>query len=432
MNDGPVRVFLTAATQDEMNAMYGVFLGDQGGRVFVASMATSLATLRETLPRIRSEVVVFDVGLMSGQPESDVTAFLESGLDQAVAVVLLPLALEHLRGTLVSLSRVREVLTKPVNYAELINRVHGVGLSHRAATCTVAPAQGYVHVTDSPAQAVAGQRVFAVYASKGGTGKTTVALNFAYRLQQAGIRTCLMGFDIPDDVGSILGMRRTPNSLNFYRRPGRDGFAASIQRKDGLEVVLSPNDHVEAARIEERRPDDEASIARLVEAARNHHPPYGAIVMDLPPTETEWSIQPLLRANTVILVLQPSVSDEIKLIDTVRLLTGVLDERYRIPKEAIYAVLNGVTEDDNITPQAVQEVVASKLNGYAPPVIGVIPWHSQVRPLQNRGVLPVTRIDEFTSNIDRMVDFFYQDLLGRSARARRKPIGLFGLKVRFT
>ena len=238
-------------------------------------------------------------------------------------------------------------------------------------------------------------------------------------------------------AGVAVAIRVSDGAPVFFRqrRPGLDGCTARIQRKEGLEGVLSPNDQVEAARIEGRRPDEDGSIVKLVEAARNHHPPYGAIVMDLPPTETEWSIQPFLRANTVILVVQPSIPDEIKLIDTVRLLTGVLDERYRVPKEAIYAVMNGVTDDDNITPQAVQETVAGHLDGYAPPVIGVIPWHSQVRPLQNKGVLPVTRIDEFTVGIDRMVDFFYKDVLGQEAKARRKSKGVWGLgglKVRFT
>lgn len=257
-----------------------------------------------------------------------------------------------MRGALRDIHTVREVLTKPVNYGELITRVYQVGISERAATAAVSPAQAYM--ASAPAgrggTAVAGMKVFAFSASQGGTGKTTTAINFAYRLNQVGIRTCLMGFDVPDDVGAILNLPRAPNSLNFFRRPGRNGFAASVQEtKYGMDVVLSPNDHVEAARISQRKPDEEGSIARLVEAARDHHPPYAAIVMDLPPTETEWSIQPMMRANTVVLVVQPSVPDEVKLIETMRLLTGVLDPRYRVPQNAIYAVLNGVTDDDNIT-----------------------------------------------------------------------------------
>jgi len=344
---------------------------------------------------------------------------------------------ETMRGAIRDIYSVREVLTKPVNYSELINRVYQIGVSERAATAAVAPAQSYLAASVQAGRGgvgVAGMRVFAFSASKGGTGKTTTAVNFAYRLNQVGIRTLLMGFDVPDDIGVILGLPRQPNSLNFFRRPGRSGFAASVQEtKYGMEVVLSPNDHVEAARIAQRKPEEEGSIARLVEAARDHHPPYAAIVMDLPPTETEWSIQPMMRANTVILVVQPSVPDEVKLIETVRLLTGVLDERYRVPKEAIYVVLNGVTGDDNITPQIFQEAVREYLNGYAPPVLSTIPFQSRVRPLQNRGVLPVTSLDDYGRAVDHMVDFFYRDALGKSASAAAgRHRSLLPIKLKFT
>jgi cellulose biosynthesis protein BcsQ len=205
------------------------------------------------------------------------------------------------------------------------------------------------------------------------------------------------------------------------------------ETKYGIDVVLSPNDHVEAARISQRKPDEEGSIARLVEAARDHHPPYAAIAMDLPPTETEWSIQPMMRANTVVLVVQPSVPDEVKLIETMRLLTGVLDPRYRVPQNAIYAVLNGVTDDDNITARLLQEAVAKYLNGTAPPVITTIPFQSRVRPLQNRGVLPVTTLDDYSRAIDHMVDFFYKDVLGQSASAAAgRKRNLLPVKLKFT
>ena len=184
MTNNAVRVIISAATQDEMNEMYSTFLGDQGGRITVASMAPTLPILEDVLQRVRAEVAVVDLELMAGRPEGDITTFLETRLGEAVGIVLIPLGMEALRGTLTSLSRVRQVLTKPVAYAELIHVVHQVGVSDRAATYAVAPAQSYVRVTDSPAQAVAGQRVFAVCASKGGTGKTTVALHFAYQRER--------------------------------------------------------------------------------------------------------------------------------------------------------------------------------------------------------------------------------------------------------
>ena len=332
-------------------------------------------------------------------------------------------------------------MSRPRNW--LAVRVYQIGVSERAATAAVAPAQAYLATSAPPGRGgtgIAGMRVFAFSASKGGTGKTTTAVNFAYRLNQVGIRTCLMGFDVPDDIGAILGLQRQPNSANFFHRPGRPGFDSSVQHtKYGIDVVLSPNDHVLAARVAQRKPEEEGSIARLIEAARDYHPPYAAIVMDLPPTETEWSIQPMMRANTVILVVQPSIADEVKLIETIQLLTGVLDERYRVPRNAIYAVLNGVTDDDNITAQIFQEAVRGFLrdtqgrDGYAPPVITTIPFQSRVRPLQNRGVLPVTHLDDYSRAIDHIVDFFYRDALGTSASlAAGRKKSLLPIKLKFS
>jgi cellulose biosynthesis protein BcsQ len=423
--------------------MYPAFLADPG-RVYVATMATTVSLLEDNLRQQGLEVAVLDADLLIERGERGLLDFLNTRLGEAVAVVLISPQQENMRGALRDIHTVREVLTKPVNYGELINRVYQIGISQRAATAAVSPAQAYM--ASAPAgpfdklragrggTAVAGMKVFAFSASKGGTGKTTTAVNFAYRLNQVGIRTCLIGFDVPDDVGAILNLPRTPNSLNFFRRPGRSGFAASVQEtKYGMDVVLSPNDHVEAARISQRKPGEEGSIARLVEAARDHHPPYAAIVMDLPPTETEWSIQPMMRANTVILVVQPSVPDEVKLIETMRLLTGVLDPRYRVPQNAIYAVLNGVTDDDNITARLLQEAVAKYLNGTAPPVITTIPFQSRVRPLQNRGVLPVTTLDDYSRAIDHIVDFFYKDVLGQSASAAAgRKRNLLPVKLKFT
>jgi cellulose biosynthesis protein BcsQ len=426
-----------------MNQMYPAFLADSG-RVQVATMATTPDLLRANLRQTGLEVAVIDADLLIVEGERRLLDFLNREMGEVVALVLISPRQENMRGAIRDIHTVREVFTKPVNYGELITRVYQVGVSERAATAAIAPAQAYM--ASAPVgrggTGVAGMKVFAFSASKGGTGKTTTAINFAYRLNQVGIRTLLMGFDVPDDIGSILGLPRNPNSLYFFRRSGRPGFSASVQQtRYGMDVVLSPNNHVEAARIAQRKPQEEGSIARLVEAARDHHPPYAAVVMDLPPTETEWSIQPMMRANTVVLVVQPSVPDEVKLIETIKLLTGVLDERYRVPKEAIYAVLNGVTDDDNITAGELQEAVAEFLkkdshalgkDGYAPPVIATIPFQSRVRPLQNRGVLPVTSLDDYSRAIDNMVDFFYKDVLGKPssvAAGRRKSLLPIRLKI---
>jgi len=435
----PIRVLLSAPGQAPMNDLYRAFMADSG-RVAVSALAPTVEILETSLRHQPVEVAVVDGELLAERGERGLVEFLTSQLGQAVAVVLLPQGMAGLQGRLINLDRVHEVLVKPVNGSHLIDRCYQIGTSQRATQQAMAPASAYaasaLAQTTGAARATAmsGTRIFAIGGGKGGPGKTTVAVNLAYRLNQTGIRTLLMGFDVPDATGIQLGLPLSPNALNWFRRPSREGFAASIQQKDGLEVVLSPNDKVEASRIATRKPGEDGSIVGLVEAARDHHPPYAAIVMDLPPTETEWVVQPLLRANTVLLVCEPDWASQVNLISTIRLLTGVLDQRYRVPREAIHAVLNRVDEEDTLTPNRIQEALRGELSdGWAPPFVAVIPADPGVRACQNDYVVPVARRHDFAAGIDQIVDFFYRDALGSTASqaAGKQSKSLFGVRFKF-
>lgn len=435
MANGPIRVGLSAPGQQALNAVYGQFLADS--RVTVSALATTRQMLEQMLAQEPPEVVVIDAELLLDLGERGILEFLTTRLGGTMAIVLLPQPAAMLMGAVQAVPRVAEVLVKPVPTAQVIDRCYQTGVSLRAmqaaAPTTAYTASALAQTTGAArAVAMAGTRVFAVGGGKGGSGKTTVAVNLAYRLNQVGIRTLLMGFDIPDAVGVHLGLPMAPNSLNWFRRPTREGFAASLQHKDGLDVCLSPNDKIEASRIAARSPDQEGSIARLVEAARDHHPPYAAIVMDLPPTETEWSVQPLLRANTVLLVCEPDLASVVNLITTIQLLTGLFDPRYRVPREAIFAVLNRVTPEDAMTARRMQEAIREKLDGWAPPFVATIPADPGVRACQIDFVPPVTRRQEFAAGIDQIVDFFYSDLLGQSAgkAVGGKSRSFLGIKVR--
>ncbi len=456
-----VRVFLSAAGQEALTALYGVALQDP--RLSVVGLAPTVDLLQAQLPTAAAEVAVVDAELLIPRGEKGLMQFLASTHGGAALIVLIPVGMEPMRPALLNVDKVREVLTKPVNPSELMNRVYQVGQSERALQVQVAPAQAMQRslAAAAPAATVAsGTHVFAVTASKGGPGKTTVAVNFAYRLAQYGVRTLIVGFDTPDAVGIQLGLPRSPNMGQWFRTPSRQSLQAAIQTKDGmLDVLLSPNDAVHAAQIAAgdmiaragsiagemaagdmpaRRLVEEAmrralaearegTIARLVDEVRVLNPPYAAVVMDLPPTQTEWNIQPLMRATAVILVAEPSLTDQVNAIETLNILTGVLDPRYRVPKEAIYIVLNRVTDRDPLTAAAFRDGIESKL-GWAPPVIARIPHDPDVRRAQLNFQPPVVSVEEFREGIDHMVSFFFPNLSGVKPGGRVFSLG--GIRIR--
>lgn len=454
-----VRVFLSAPGQEALLALYRVALEDP--RFSVVGLSPTLELLRVQLPASAAEVALVDAELLAPLGEKGILEFLNSQHGGAALLVAIPTAMHPLEGAMRHLDRVRDVILKPYVPGEVLSRLYQIAQSERVLKASISPAAALAPSTTVPAGTVAvGTHVFAVTASKGGPGKTTVAVNFAYRLAQHGVRTLLIGFDTPDATGIQLGLPKAPNMGAWFRSGSREALMQSIQRKDGvLDVLLSPNDPVEADRIGMSDLVDRAArivtglsgslsgsievivrraveqaivsadagrIARLVDEVRAIHPPYAAIVMDLPPTRTEWSIQPLMRATAVILVAEPSLADQVNIIETLNILTGALDPRYRVPPQAIYMVLNRVTDRDPLTPQAVREGIERTI-GWAPPVIARIPHDPEVRKAQIAFVPPVTKVDAFREGIDQIVAFFFPNLSGRPPS---KGLQIGGVRIR--
>lgn len=474
----PISVILSANGQVEFNALYGAFSNYRPTpaaqqefeqiAVTVVGLGPSRLTFETALSQ-SAEVAVVDADLyLNDQELIDLLAARVSG---KIAIILLPIHRQHLRAAVQQQQPVRAIYLKgELNPVALIHAVAQWGLSERARLANQAPGTALLkQVGALPTQvervnALAGTRIYAVAGSKGGPGKTTIAVNFAARLNQRGIKTLLMGFDTPDGVWAQLGLSAAPNALNWFRRPGREGFEASKQTtKFGLDVLLSPNDTAESSAIatgdfvdrivrlasdlgriradwpvhqivaqaaaDAQREAAPGKIAALIDAARDHHPPYAAIICDLPPTlGTEWSIQPLLRASIVLCVVEPSRADGMNLLNTVKILTGALDPRYRVPRDAILAVLNRVTAQDELTPTRMMDMIRGELGGWAPPFIATIPHDPQVRAQQVSFGLPIDKCDDLRTGIDAIVDYFYSDVL--NGRRIDEGKSRFGIRIK--
>ena len=228
--------------------------------------------------------------------------------------------------------------------------------------------------------------------------------------------TLLMSFDLPPTVVSHLRLHYSPNAMEYFARPG-DGFAASIQSREGLEVILAPEnsvDYQKAAEHSATHKNEADSIYSLVMASWMRN--YAAVLLDLPAGETPWSLQGITAANTAVIVARCTMADMAATRHTLILLLERLVGEHRIPREAIYLVLNQVQDKAALSPSEFHQGLVANY-GWAPPVAAVIPYLPAIPRLQDEQVPVVKRVDELEKAIHKLADQLYP---------RRGPAGQNG------
>jgi pilus assembly protein CpaE len=161
-------------------------------------------------------------------------------------------------------------------------------------------------------------RVIMVSSTKGGTGKTSLAVNLAVGLAEARIRTLLIDLDVQfGDVGIVLGLDRPQRTLHDLAAAAADldpeklrGYV--IRHGSGLHVVPAP------LRPEEGEAIDAARVATVLQTARGM---YDAIVVDTAPLFDGPMLTALDRSDQVLLVSTPDVPS----MKNVRLALQTLD-----------------------------------------------------------------------------------------------------------
>lgn len=423
-----VRVMPATPDPGVLNALQGALLADP--RITVPTVAVTANLVGSLLQRISVDVLILDAAFAREVGPDQFLDFLRS-LAGCVAIVLVPPDLARLHAPLQQVPQVRSTYMHPVgDYAALAAEAYEHGRAERERRAQVAPAESfYTPGPIAPSQTVLGQMIVACWAIKGGTGKTSLAMNIAKWCQDHVGPTCLMGFDVPDEIGVYLGLYNAPNASTFVARPTDPGsFAACIQTCQELDVVLSVNDDRTAEELREEKPE---LLDQLVWAARNHvsartGQPYGAIVLDLPPTKREDAIRPLLQANHVLLIATPETGTIIKSASSVQLLSQEFAGQHRIPTERIHLVINRMRPDIELREDGILQILREALGEQAPAVKMVIPDDSPtVTNMHNRGQLPVTKKTAFGDAVGQLCT----GLFGQ-APVRRGSVqtgnGLFG------
>ena len=424
----PITTMLVAPMLDTiMGAMYPAF----DARFMVSNTASDWGELAQRLQTKPVEVVIIEADI-APDPNA-LQQFLDTVNAQLQVFIVLPPAWQRAKPALEQLEVVREVFIGPVNYRIVADRVATAVQSRRAAHQDIGLHEsGAFRVGHAT---VVGTRVIALI-GKGGAGKSSIASNLGQQLALSGLRTLLIDLDVPGALPSYLNV--SPGKNVFFSSPDLQGLKASVQAvSEQLHVLVGPADGISAAEVALLGPKEDGSIYNLIQTAVVDN--YAAVILDLPADpKSEFGLQALMAANTVLMVARPATVDQVWAVSTFRLLTEQLAGRHRIARERIYLVLNGVDpQNDNLSPSefhhACDEHLRDRNLGAFPPIIAVLPTDSTVRNAQNVGKLPIETpqtSSEYRRAIQVLADTLYPGASKAHPPDHRRVINLGIVKVK--
>ena len=148
-------------------------------------------------------------------------------------------------------------------------------------------------------------RVITVSSTKGGTGKTSIAVNVAVQLASLGLRTLLVDLDVQfGDVGIVLGLDRPDKTLHDLAVGS--ALELDAEKLRGYVVRYSPTLHILPAPLRPEQADDidASQIATILQLARSM---YDTIVVDTAPLFDGPMLAALDRSQELLLVSTPDV-----------------------------------------------------------------------------------------------------------------------------
>jgi pilus assembly protein CpaE len=227
--------------------------------------------------QLRPDVVIVD-WLLQGRTKS--RRVVESIRDGGLHIPVIALTVPQSPLDPDPAAGITAVISMPFSGFELVNVVNAV---HRAASAGEATGQS---------------RVVAVFAPKGGVGKTTIAFNLAVTLAVQGRRTCLVDaclqfgdlrslLKVPGDAPSILDL---PTD-----RIGETDLADVLWRDpSGIDILLAPPRVELAEMVNVRDVEKILSLLRRV---------YQVVVVDMPVALADVSLAILDATDTILQIV---------------------------------------------------------------------------------------------------------------------------------
>lgn len=418
-----------------MAQLYPAIASDPG-RFRLATVAGDWNNFTHALHTSKPELVIIAAEIAPG-PDALIETLARA---PGQAVVVLPPSWAQAQGAIENVHTVCKVFIGPIaNWAEIFSLGYSAVVTARTRTQSAAPLQSLYAGSGNAARAGAaavGTRVIAFISATGGAGRSTLAESLAYELAaRRGIRTLLYSCDLPPAAAQHLKLRFTTNAGLFFSRPA--AFAEALQTREGLDVLVAPYDsygYAQAAQQADKEPHADNSLRALVQASWVQG--YAAVILDLPAGESNWTLHPLLVANTVVVVARPTIADLLGAVHTVKLLTEHMAGQHRIPRQAMYCALNRVSQHSSLTPNTFHQEATQAAGGFFPPIIATFEDDPAIPAIQDRQQIPGVVADNFGRNIQRLADSFFGG--GGASANGRHPIrgqgllGKLGVKVRVT
>jgi pilus assembly protein CpaE len=253
-------------------------------------------------------------------------------------------------------------------------------------------------------------RVIMVSSTKGGTGKTTIAVNLACGLADTGLRTLLVDLDVQfGDVGIVLGLDRPTKTLHDLIAVADDLDAEKLRgyvlrHESGLAILPAP------LRPEEGEAIDATRIASVLQTARGM---YDAIVVDTAPLFDGPMLTALDRSDQLLLVSTPDVPS----MKNIRLALQTL-ELLGFPVERIALVANRSGMAGGASAAEMADTIGKEIRF-------VIPEDPLVPKSINSGV-PGVLMDpkaRFSRGVKDIVDALVGRTVVQPVRGRRLKLG---------
>lgn len=170
----------------------------------------------------------------------------------------------------------------------------------------------------------------AIVRSLGGSGATTLLTHLANRFVEAeaqGSRgVCIMDLDVQfGSVTDVLGLSPRRNLTDLLEAGERiDGhFLRSVvsTHKSGLSIIAAPDEIVPLETIETEQ------LLNVIETARRE---FDCVFLDLPSDWSNWSLSVMLQADSILMVVEQSVSSLKQAMRRLELLKSVGIQRSKI------------------------------------------------------------------------------------------------------